>query len=184
VRNPPIRSQKPCGSLIDWLRIFKIGTRYIKHRDDYNLEVADGFFNILEPKAAKQWRDPYANYFSKAAISRLEPLIHERVNKFFSLLDQAGTTKNLVDLSMGFRSLTSDVVSSYIFGGQGFELLEVKDFQSPILVAVEQFFDFYPWCLYFPKFTAWLTRQLQKLKREQAKVLVPQLAATNWILEV
>lgn len=30
----------------------------------------------------------------------------------------------------------------------------------------------------------WITRQLQKLSREQQEKLMPALAATNWITEV
>ncbi|EXJ65821.1 uncharacterized protein A1O5_11062 [Cladophialophora psammophila CBS 110553] len=161
--------------------IFKIGTRYARHQDNYNQEAADGFFNVLDPKAAKPWRDAYQPYFAKAAIIRLEPLIHDRIKKFLSVLDAASSTGTAVDLSRGYRSLTSDVVTSYMFADKGFETLDAEGFQSPTLVALEEFFEFTQWAMYFPSFMGWLTRQLQKLTKEQTEKFMPALAATNWI---
>ncbi|ETI24063.1 hypothetical protein G647_03432 [Cladophialophora carrionii CBS 160.54] len=147
--------------------IFKIGTRYPRHRDNYNNEAADGFFNQLELKTAKPWRDAYQPYFSKGAITRLEPLIHSRIKKFLSKFESAASNNEPIDLSMGFRSVTSDVVTSYMFADNGFELLDVKGFQSSILIALEAYFDFTQWAMYWPNFMPWLTRQLQKLTKEQ-----------------
>lgn len=90
----------------------------------------------------KPWRDPYQPYFSKAAISQLEPLIRDRIQQFPSQLESAASVDKPVDLSMGYRCLTSDVATRYIFGDKGFELLNSKDFRSPTLEALEQFFDF------------------------------------------
>ncbi|EXJ61096.1 hypothetical protein A1O7_05249 [Cladophialophora yegresii CBS 114405] len=163
--------------------IFKIGTRYARHRDNYNNEAADGFFNQLELKTAKPWRDAYQPYFSKGAITRLEPLINSRIKKFLSKFELAAANNEPMDLSMGFRSVTSDVVTSYMFADNGFELLDVKDFQSSILIALEQYFDFSQWATYWPNFMPWLTRQLQKLTEEQQEKFIPALAATNWITE-
>lgn len=165
-------------------RIFKVGTRYARYQPNYNTEAANGFFNILDPKAVKPWRDAYQPYFSKAAISRLEPLVHDRIKKFLSVLESAAATNKPVDLSMGYRNLTSDVVTSYMFADKGFELVEVDDFRSPILEALEEYFNNAQWSLYWPNFMAWLTRQMQMLTKEQTQRLIPALAATNWITEV
>ncbi|KIX99180.1 uncharacterized protein Z520_04756 [Fonsecaea multimorphosa CBS 102226] len=165
--------------------IFKIGTRYARHRDNYCQDAADGFFNVLDPKAAKPWRDAYQPYFAKGAIIRLEPLIHDRIGKFLSVLEEAASSTGgtPVDLSMGYRSLTSDVVTSYMFADKGFDLLDAEGFRSPILVALEEFFEFTQWYMYFPNFMGWLGRQLQRLTKEQTEKLMPALAATNWITE-
>ncbi|OAL36555.1 hypothetical protein AYO20_04171 [Fonsecaea nubica] len=163
--------------------IFKPGTRYARQRDNYNQPAADGFFNVLDPRVAKPWRDAYQPYFAKGAIVRLEPLIHDRVKKFLSVLDTASSTGSPVDLSMGYRSLTSDVVTSYMFADKGFDLLDAQNFRSPILVALEEFFEIAPWTTYFPNLTAWLARQLQSLPDERIAKLMPALAATNWITE-
>ncbi|KIW93014.1 uncharacterized protein Z519_06863 [Cladophialophora bantiana CBS 173.52] len=160
-----------------------IGTRYACYRDNYNQEAADGFFNVLDPKAAKLWRDAYQPCFAKAAIIRLEPLIHDRIKKFLSALEAASSTGTVVDLSRGCRSLTSDVVTSYMFADKGFETLDAEGFQSPTLVDLEEFFEFTQWAMYFPNFMGWLTRQLQKLTKEQTEKFMPTLAATNWITE-
>jgi hypothetical protein len=110
-------------------------------------------------------------YFSKGAITRLEPLIHDRIRKFLAALDSAAVSDELVDLSMGFRSLTSDVVTSYMFADKGFGLLDVKDFKSPILMALEEFFNFIQWALFLGSGMAYIQRMLQNLtKAQQEKV--------------
>jgi hypothetical protein len=115
---------------------------------------------------------------------RLEPLIHDRINIFLTELEAAACSEKPVDLSMGYRSLTSDVVTSYMFADKGFGLLKVEGFQSPTLVALEEFFNIAQYILYFPNFMFWLTRRLQRLTQEQAQLFMPALAATNWISEV
>jgi hypothetical protein len=132
----------------------------------------------------KPWRDPYQPCFSKAAISRLEPLIHDRVKKFLSCLEAAASTGNPVDLSMGYRSLTSDIITSYMFADKGLESLDVEGFKSPALEALEQFFHLSQWVVYFSSFVHWLQWQLEKLTKEQTERLSPELAATNWLSEV
>ncbi|KAJ9601988.1 hypothetical protein H2200_013547 [Cladophialophora chaetospira] len=163
--------------------IFKIGSRYDRHPATYNNEASNGFFNVLNAAKAKPWRDAYQPYFSKGAITRLEPLIHLRINKFLSVLESAASRDIPVDLSMGFRALTSDLVTSYMFADNGFGLLEVKDFQSSMLIALEEFFNFAQWAMYWSNFIAWLTIHLQKLTKEQQEKFMPALAATNWISE-
>ena len=161
-----------------------MSSRFTKYWANYYNDGANGFHNVLDSKDVKPWRDPYQPYFSKAAITRLEPLIHNRIKKFLSVLDLAASVDKPIDLSMGYRSLTSDVITSYIFGDNGFEVLNSQDFRSPSLEASEQVFEFVQWSVYFPRFMRWLTRQLQKLSTEQAEKFVPPLAATNWITEV
>lgn len=165
-------------------RIFRAGSRFTRLKETYNSEAAAGFFNVLDPKTVKPWRDTYQPFFSKAAIVRLEPLIHDRIHKFLSILDAAVVTGRPVDLSMGYRSVTSDIVTSYIFADKGFEALDAPDFQSSMLVTLEEFFNFLQWTMYWPNFMAWLTRQLQMLTKEQTERFMPALAATNWLSEV
>jgi hypothetical protein len=118
----------------------------------------------------------YQPYFSKAAIARVESLLHGRVKKFQSALATAAETDTPVDLSLGFRSYTSDVVTSYMFADDGFGLLTVKDFKSEILTALEEFFSLSQWTMYLGFIMPWITRQLQKLTKEQQEkvsVLIP-----------
>jgi hypothetical protein len=152
--------------------------------DTYSQEGTDGLFNVLDPKVAKPWREPYQPYFSKSAMLRLEPLIYDRVNKFLNLLDSAASKNAPVDLTFGYRSLTSDIVTSYMFADKGFETLDAKDFGSPILTALEDFFHSNQWFMYWPHFFAWLTRQLMKFPKEYTRELVPALGAVQWILDV
>ena len=178
------RNLTSCWYALTRSRIFKTGSRFGKFRDNYNNLAANGFFNVQDPRMVKPWRDPYQPCFSKAAISRLEPLIHDRVNKFLSCLEAAASTGKSVDLSMGYRSLTSDIVTGYMFADKGFESLDMEGFKSPVLEALEQFFHLSQWVVYFSSFVHWLQWQLEKLSKEQTQRLSPELASTNWMSEV
>lgn len=123
-------------------------------------------------------------YFSKSAIGRLEPLIHDRMNTFLQKLDAAASVEKPVDLSMGYRSLTSDLVTSYMFANKGIETLEVEDFQSPMLVALEKNFDFLQYTMYWNNFFYWFAGQLQTLTKEQTEKFFASIAQTNWLIEV
>ncbi|OAP62024.1 hypothetical protein AYL99_04227 [Fonsecaea erecta] len=163
--------------------IFRSGSRFSKWPQMYSTESANGFFNVADSKAVKPWKDPFRPYFSKAAITRLEPLIHNRVQKFVSVLAAAASAGKAVDLSLGYRSLTSDVVMSYCFADQGFKSLEADEFQSPMLLALEQMFDVMQYTIYWHNAARMLLRLLSRMTKEQAEKYVPALAATNWISE-
>ncbi|KAL6251945.1 hypothetical protein RBB50_002155 [Rhinocladiella similis] len=166
-----------------YYEIFKSGSGFTRFRDQYHQPAGVGFFNILDPKVAKPWRDAYMPYFSKGAITRLEPLVHDRMNTFLQGLDAAASAEKPVDLSMGYRSLTSDVVTSYMFANQGIETLKVEDFQSPMLVALEKNFDFLQYTMYWNNFFYWFAGQLQKLTKEQTERFFASIAQTNWLIE-
>jgi hypothetical protein len=79
----------------------------------------------------------------------LQPLLHNRLTKFLSLLREASVSGKPVDLSRGYRSLTSDVVMTYCFADQGFNTLDVEDFNSPNLRALEHQFNTAQYAFYF-----------------------------------
>ncbi|KIW37891.1 uncharacterized protein PV06_09873 [Exophiala oligosperma] len=159
-----------------YYEIFKSGSGFTRFKDQYHHPAGVGFFNILDPKVAKPWRDAYMPYFSKSAIGRLEPLIHDRMNTFLQKLDAAASVEKPVDLSMGYRSLTSDLVTSYMFANKGIETLEVEDFQSPMLVALEKNFDFLQYTMYWNNFFYWFAGQLQTLTKEQTEKFFADLS--------
>ena len=186
-------------------QIFRPGTPFDKHKDFYNTEATKGFFTIPNSRDVKPWKDVYQPYFSKAAIGRLEPLIHAQLKTFLLKLTEAAATDRVVDLTFGFRSFASDIVMGYCFADKGFKAIEKPDFRSPTLVALEEFFKAIQLLIYvchlgphssrrgleglqltvwqFPYTMAWVSQQLEKLPQHLQMKLVPAVGATNWISE-
>lgn len=160
-------------------------TPFDKHRDMYQAKFTEGFFNIGSSKAVKPYKDVYQPYFSKASITRMEPLIHETLNTFLGKLDSVSKEAGkVVDLTLGFRCLTSDTIMRYCFADEGFQTLESRDFRSPMLIKMEQFFETIMPIIYFPKSMKWVTNQLDRLSDATQDKMAPGLAATNYLMNV
>ena len=160
-------------------------TPFDKHPDFYMAKFTNGFFNVHSSKAVKPYKDVYQPYFSRASITKMEPIIHETLNIFLEKLGLASKEeRKVVDLTLGFRCLTSDTIMRYCFADDGFQTLESKDFRSPMLTKMEQFFDTIMPLIYFPQSMTWVTNQLEKLSNATQDKVAPGLAATNYIMDV
>lgn len=54
-------------------------------------------------------------YFSKAAVTKLEPIIYATVDKLSRRLEQVADAAGSVDLTMAFSCMTTDIVTQYAF---------------------------------------------------------------------
>jgi cytochrome P450 len=75
-------------------------------------------------------RAPLNPYFSKASVSKLEPMIFSKVEKLCSRLTDIKGTDKPVNLRHAFAALTMDVVTEYSFG-TSYDCLDDPDF-API----------------------------------------------------
>jgi cytochrome P450 len=57
-----------------------------------------------------------APYFSKSSVSRLEPLIQQKVERLCARLQEFQGTGRPVNLSDAFTCFSADVIGSYVFG--------------------------------------------------------------------
>ena len=67
-------------------------------------------------------------FFSKAAVSKLEPVIQAHVDHLVERLHDAAGICRPVSLSDAFTALSADVIGSYAFGSS-YNLLDHKDFE-------------------------------------------------------
>ncbi|TLD20674.1 hypothetical protein PspLS_08795 [Pyricularia sp. CBS 133598] len=61
-------------------------------------------------------RSPLNQFFSKRAVSRIEPLMRELIERMCSRLDGCRGTGQAVDLIKPMSALTTDIITSYSFG--------------------------------------------------------------------
>lgn len=92
-----------------------------KKRDKYgwwcNLAGAPGsIFATVGHDLHRLRRAPLNPFFSKRAVTALEPLIREKVETLSSRFSQARETGQVIRLDCAFMALTMDVICSYCFG--------------------------------------------------------------------
>lgn len=141
------------------------------------------FFNVRETKDAKAVKDMYQPYFSRAAIQRLEGLIHAKVNQFVDTLLGAAKSSAVVDLTLGYKCLTADVVMGYCYQ-KTFGALDVPDFHFQLIEDLEELFQTAPLAWYFPGFVNALSRVLPKLPRTVIQKIMKPMLATFEIQKV
>ena len=158
-------------------QVFKIGTKFDRDPAIYSFPFTKGsFFNKLTVKEAKPHRDMYFPYFSRAAVNRLEPIIKQQLSKFVAKLEQAASDSRPVDLSLGFRCLTADSLMHYSYD-KPFGALDAPDFEFPMIVAIESFFDNSTFGWYLPNFMGLFVRMMAKLPRSWIQWNKPFAAA-------
>lgn len=133
-------------------RIFRTGTKYDKQMhhtpNGYYLSIVEhSYFLVKNTKEAKARKDLYAGFFSKAAIQRLEDLIHQKVDHFTTVMDTTG--KTAVNLTLGYMCLTSEIIMDYSFR-KPLGALEAPGFRFPLILAIQQFFSMNYLTHYFP----------------------------------
>jgi cytochrome P450 len=164
--------------------VYKPGTHFKKDPEFYNSHIVDGsFFNVRETKEARPIKDMYQPYFSRAAIQRLEVLIHEKVNKFLDALQGAAKLSEAVDLTLGYKCLTADVVMGYCYQ-KTFGALDAPDFRFQLILDLEELFQTAPLAWYFPKSVNTLSRVLMNLPKAVVEKILKPLIATFEIQKV
>ena len=164
--------------------MFRSGTQFKKDPEFYSSHMVDGsFFNIHETKGAKPVKDMYQPYFSQAAIQRLEWLIQGKVDKFLNLLQSAAKSAQAVDLTLGYKCLTADVVMEYCYQ-KTFGALDAPEFQFQLIRDLEELFSTAPLAWYFPTLVNTLSIVLANLPKSVIEIIMKPMQATFEIQKV
>ncbi|UPK99637.1 hypothetical protein LCI18_010689 [Fusarium solani-melongenae] len=89
-------------------------------------------------------------YFSKRAVTMLEPLINDRVDRLCRRLEEWIGQGTAVDLDAAMAALTADIVSIYFYG-KDFDYLSGKDFKFVVRDAILGLIGFYHFSRFVPK---------------------------------
>ncbi|KAK4943275.1 hypothetical protein LTR10_017118 [Elasticomyces elasticus] len=165
-------------------QVYRLGTPFKKSPGFYNAYVIDGsFFNIHETKAVKPIKDMYSPHFSRAAIQKLEEVIHAKITKLLNALHMASQESKIVDLTLAFKCLTADVVMEYCYQ-RNFGALDATDFHFKIIEDMEGLFGTASYTWYFPNLFNLLCRILEHAPVSVTKVVAKPLAASFEIYKV
>jgi len=86
----------------------------------------------------KQRRKALNPFFSRAGVQKLEPIIDEKIALFKAKLERL-MPKGPINVSMGMRCITVDVISQFAFGKSNDLMHENKDtFEAELLHAVDE----------------------------------------------
>lgn len=113
-----------------------MGTKFDKDRNFYSNPIVEGaHLNMATLPPAKARKDTMAPYFSKAAVSRLEPVIQDKISQFIMLLLNTGYRNMAVDLNLAYRCLTIDVITEYCFQ-KSHGTMNTPGFEDPYIMAL------------------------------------------------
>lgn len=161
--------------------IFKTGSKF--HRADnpiYANPVMEGSaFNIREPSAARMRRGIYLPFFSRQSIQQLEPLIQKQMLKFLDGLERK-PAGSVVDLTMGFKCMTADVIMEYCFK-KSLGFLDAEHFQHSLILALDNWFKELPKLWYFPNVQIFMFHAIGLLPEKTVEKIVPVMAGTMWV---
>ncbi|OJJ42248.1 hypothetical protein ASPZODRAFT_77343 [Penicilliopsis zonata CBS 506.65] len=120
-------------------QVFSIGTSFDKYRPFYDHPFGEGsHFNMPDLKTSKSRRDMFAPYLSKATVRKMEPLIRETLLHFIEILLQAGKEGQVINLTKGYHSFTTDAFLNYGWR-RPFHAMEYTNFQFPSIAYMNDF---------------------------------------------
>lgn len=110
-------------------------------------------------------------FFSKSSISRLEPVIHNAIEKLVSQLQTHSGTGKPVAINMAFSCVTTDVVTEYAFA-KSYNFLGSPTFEPNFHRAIIAGTDMGPWFKQFP----WLITLMNRLPQNLIMRINPEAA--------
>lgn len=130
-------------------------------------------------------RSLYSSYLSRESIRRAEPLIQMLSSKFFDMLQTATSEDKgkVVNISMGFRCLTTDLIMDFTFK-KPLGALDSPDFDFPLTSAISESLVYGHWVAYFPALFKRLFQWLDKLPLWFVDKYVQPVALTKWCMRV
>lgn len=116
-------------------------------------------------------RGAMANFFSKASVRNVEPIIKNSLHKLLSRMESASRTGEKMPMIYVFKAATSDIITKYAFG-ESTNFMDLDHYNMPFFQAIEKTFVLSPACMHFP----WLGPLMEALPPSITKAITPGLA--------
>lgn len=147
-----------------------------KRRDKYayfsaQFGIPDSVFGTPGHDLHRLRRGSLNRFFSKASVTKLEPIIHNAIEKLISQLQTHTGSGNPVAMTMAFSCMTTDVVTEYAFD-KSYDFLGSPTFVPNFHRAIVAGTDMGPWFKQFP----WLITLMNKLPRSIVTWINPEAA--------
>ncbi|KAI0277356.1 putative cytochrome P450 [Russula aff. rugulosa BPL654] len=96
----------------------------------------EAFFTQTEYLESKHRRALFSNMFSRRAISDIQHLIRDQLDRFCDLLKEQNAAGKSSNLYLGFQCFAADVITNFLFA-TCFDQLSFPDFQGDIVKGVD-----------------------------------------------
>lgn len=117
--------------------IYNFQNKWDKDHEFYRgFDSDEAFFTQTEYANSKHRRALISNMFSRRAISEIQHLIRDQLDRFCDLLKEQNAAHKSSDLYMGFQCFAADVVTNFLFA-TCFDQLSFPDFQGDIVKGVD-----------------------------------------------
>lgn len=93
-----------------------MGTPFEKESRFYGFPFEGSHFSMPDIKSAKKRQNLFQPHLSDRWIKQIQPVLEQSINQFSRILQNASDYKPGVDLSLGYRSVTIDMLLRYGFG--------------------------------------------------------------------
>ncbi|KAK2616577.1 hypothetical protein QQS21_000400 [Conoideocrella luteorostrata] len=125
-----------------------------KKRDKYGyfcsqFGIPDSVFGTPGHDLHRLRRGALNQFFSKASVTKLEPIIHTAIEKLISQLRLHAGTGEPVSMNMAFSCMTTDIVTEYAFS-KSYNFLDSPTFEPNFHRAIVAGSDMGPWIKQFP----------------------------------
>ena len=112
----------------------------------------DMTFGTVGHKIHRRRRAAFSNFFSKASVRRLQPVIQSLIDVLCEKLSERMDTGEPVDMVHAYSALTQDVITEYCFSSPR-NVLEMEDFSPRYYEYVQKPSETSHMCvLFFPQF--------------------------------
>ncbi|OAQ58690.1 cytochrome P450 oxidoreductase [Pochonia chlamydosporia 170] len=147
-----------------------------KKRDKYTyfssqFGIPDSVFGTADHDLHRLRRGALNKFFSKAAVTRLEPIVHNAIEKLVSQLETYAGADKPAPMTMAFSCMTTDVVTEYAFA-KSYDFLNSPTFEPNFHRAIIAGSDMGPWIKQFP----WLITLMNKLPKSIVMCINPEAA--------
>ncbi|KAJ5416866.1 uncharacterized protein N7487_000416 [Penicillium crustosum] len=112
-------------------------------------DLKDTAFASISPEDHRKRRSHIEKHFSKQAVSNIEHLIYENIDKLENHFKRAFEFHKVISLDAGFAGLTSDVIHKYLYGFNSGNL-DDDDFNTSVRDGVNGLFKFSHILFFFP----------------------------------
>lgn len=93
-----------------------MGTPFKKEGRFYGFPFEGSHFSMPDIESAKTRRSLLQPHLSDRSVKQIQPVLEQSINQFSRILQNASGYKPGVDLSLGYRSVTIDMLLRYGFG--------------------------------------------------------------------
>ncbi|MCJ1438149.1 hypothetical protein MMC27_007536 [Xylographa pallens] len=146
--------------------------KYAPHKNQFGMP--DATFCTIDGDLHKTRRGALAPFFSRQSTLALEPMIHEKVEKTCSRLDEYKKSGAPMDLRLLFSCMTTDIITDYAFP-HSFNLLETPDLSPAWRKTFSQGLRNFHWFEHFPI----LWKLLRSIPDDMLLKLSPDMKVTQ-----